>query len=264
MLIKSTLVLVLATVALARDAVLSRGVFMGIDSTEKDASMVEIFKRPQNHATAAASAIRFAAESKNFRPYEMDPAKLCEHFDAWKNKITTFPGFRITRKPRPEDVNMEGGDEKLTKALHRGLRALQVPNADGVAIEFVHLIPEKNEDRSLKRFLLSVMIIDKPEKSMKVMMRLVELHLDLETSLVSKKVTIPDQTIRLKLVEMEVDTEYMRENADTLAQRLPRSDVSEFMWMLTSPQRHEFFDLEWPKQESVLYPLRHSCLSEWF
>ncbi|KAG0232452.1 hypothetical protein BGW42_008170 [Actinomortierella wolfii] len=262
MLIKSTLVFALATVALARDAVLSRGIFVGTDTTSKGASKLDIFKRPENHATAVASVIRHASETMSFLPYQSKPAELCERFDAWKDKLMKFPGFEMLRKPKPVDVDMEGGEQKLAKALKRGLGKLQVVGADKIAMEFINLIPEKNEDRSLKDFLLSVIVIDKPMGSQDVAVRLVELHMELETSLVNKKVSIPDQTIRLKLLEMEARTSFLVDNAERLAEYLPRSDVAEFMWMLTSPREQDEFQM-WSDDQLAIYRHRYSRLFEW-
>ncbi|KAG0270658.1 hypothetical protein DFQ27_000008 [Actinomortierella ambigua] len=248
MLIKSTLVLILTSVAFARDAVLSRGVFVGVDTTEKNASPIEVFRNPMNHATAAASVIRRQAERTFFLPHKMGPAELCGSFDRWKDTVIQFPGFKMTRRPRPEDVVMEGEAGKLGKALQRGLTALSVPHATDVAFEFIDLIPEKLEDRSLKEFVLSVMVIEKPKNSQEVMVRLVELLIELESSMFSKKVSIPDQTIRLKLVEMKVDKDFMQRNAQTLAKAMPKTLVSEFMWMLTSPKKEDL-DLECLNQD---------------
>ncbi|KAF9079949.1 hypothetical protein BGX23_002917, partial [Mortierella sp. AD031] len=48
------------------NAIVSGAIFVGDDTTNPDATPVEIFKHPENHATAAASILVYSATGTNY------------------------------------------------------------------------------------------------------------------------------------------------------------------------------------------------------
>ncbi|KAF9168042.1 hypothetical protein DFQ26_001745 [Actinomortierella ambigua] len=270
MIIKSTLVLACAAVALARDAVLSRGIFLGKDTTEPGVTPLEIYKDPVNHATAASSIIRYISEDVKFSPHNASPAELNKVYKDWKYSIVRFKGFPMGSPPMAGDIKLEGGRDKLEEQLKQ--RIDHIPDCEVLAREVAGMIPDYNDDRDLKVFTLSLLIVDKPEMPMgddgfffggggggrrpphkpdaprrpknKVMVRMLTLELQLDTAILFKWVTVPDQQAHITYIELEVDQKFMALHAEGLAEKTTKSmtSVSDLMWYFTSPKKLAFAD----------------------
>lgn len=265
MLIKSTLILACAAVALARDAVLSRGIFLGEDTSNPEDPPEQIFAKPKNHAMAAASIMRYAGDQVRFTPHDSSPAELNKVFDDWLNAVGQFKGFRMASPPMAGELKLEGGRDKVREQLLHRIEWMS--DADIIANEVAGMIPESNDDRDLKDFALNLLIIQQPEiphdggfffgggghgrypnrSKDKVLVRMLTLELKLDTAFLFKWVTVPDQTAYITYTEREVDKMYMAKNAERLAEKTEKSmtDVESMMWYFTSPKKFAFSeDLE--------------------
>ncbi|KAF8942491.1 hypothetical protein BGZ47_006421 [Haplosporangium gracile] len=93
LLIKTVALLCSATAAMAANAVISGAILVGEDITNYSVDAAEIFRDPNNHASAAASILIYSAKSTDFSPATGEPKSLGHTLDAFVHKVATFPGF---------------------------------------------------------------------------------------------------------------------------------------------------------------------------
>lgn len=199
--------------------------FFGEDTTESH-KPVDIFKNPINHATAAASILVFAAKQTGFRPSEKSAESLAKSVDAFERKISTFPGFT-----RNDDITvyLQLEDHTTVEEFRQAIRDLLewVSHIDKIAFKFAELLPLnlEPERNSLEKWILSLIVLDKPEDSNDVRIQLA--HITLNIAFDKTTAFIPNQEARVFFSDFQLDPSVLYANADRLAENISIVDVED-------------------------------------
>ncbi|KAG0011669.1 hypothetical protein BGZ81_002049, partial [Podila clonocystis] len=182
------------------DAVMSAGLFFGEDTTDS-LNPVQIFKNPINHATAAASVLVYSANKAGFLPNE---------------NHTTVEEF-----------------EQEIRGRHSG-----VPHIEKLAFKLAGLVPLHQKDESLKNWMLSLVVVDKPQGSHTVRIQFVYIMLSIafEHTSTGTKAYIPEQRVSVSFTNMQVNAAALSAYADHFADKIPIVDVEHMIALLTSPE----------------------------
>ncbi|KAG0204072.1 hypothetical protein BGX28_003883 [Mortierella sp. GBA30] len=235
LLLKSLLLICSAAVVIAKgtsDAIVSGAIFVGEDTTSADASPVDIYANPGNHATAAASVLVFAAKAVNYHPTEQDASSLLPSYSAFETKVQQFPGFMMTESSIKNGLLLDGGFTQLEKEIRDSYES---SDASLIARSLRDLIPGVIEDKSLEKWILSLVAVRKPVDSDVVTVKIVTLKLNL-TSDDSHTAFIPKQSALLSNVEFSVISTALVSNAEQFAQSIHEVRVPDFIKYFSSPK----------------------------
>ncbi|KAF9979016.1 hypothetical protein BGZ73_007117 [Actinomortierella ambigua] len=230
---KAFVLLSSAALAFASDALVSRGIFAGTDSSDPRASGVDVFDNPKNHPAAAASILRALAKEADYWPNEQSAAKMQTTFGAFQKKVAAFNGlFRI------------GFDEQTFTAsdkddLYNEVEAsYPFAESEAVALAVYDMVPKKNRDQDLKNWDLTVAMISKleePERGAEVVVTLVEVRVALETSQ-RGRVHFPKQEVTMITQRFGVLASTLEYNAQRYADKYPTINIDKFTIFMTSPE----------------------------
>lgn len=78
------------------DEVISQPFSSGNNPSDPNASNVDIFKNPNNHVNASSSVLTFCSNETGFHPATQDISESAETYDAYIQKVSTFPGFALS------------------------------------------------------------------------------------------------------------------------------------------------------------------------
>ncbi|KAG9065009.1 hypothetical protein KI688_002328 [Linnemannia hyalina] len=227
LLIKTVALLCSATAVMAANAVVSGAIFVGKDTSDPSASPVDVYWDPSNHAAAAASVVVFAANSVDFHPSSQEPKALGQNLDGFTRKVATFPGFSLTNNQQ-YSLQLDGSLTQFEKTIDE---QLDDPNT---ARALRDLIPENFEDQSLTDWVLSLIVVTKPDGSDTVTIQSVQVSLIILSD--GNTATIPRQSARLSISNFQVITSVFVSNADRFADRVGVTTVSDFIKFFTSPK----------------------------
>ncbi|KAG0258971.1 hypothetical protein DFQ27_004356 [Actinomortierella ambigua] len=228
---KSLVVFAAATVALAQDAIISRGFFVGEDTSTPGARGPEVFRNPKNHAIAAASLLKHAASRVNYVPHSQLPSKTCESYSLFQEKLRTSLAlsdgdlYWVTLK-------LKGGASDLQDKIQQ-----QYPydNEASIARQLRHALPWFIRDATLKKWQLTVVLIRKPKDSDdRVIVELVSIGLLLDTTR-NGVVEIPEQEAIFVTKQYEMKTNFVVERADRLFDVVGVTSLNKFGLYFTSP-----------------------------
>jgi hypothetical protein len=208
-----------------------------MDTTDPSAEGAMIFENPENHAAAAASILTYAASNANFRPAEQPPKSLGSALDAFVRRTCSFEGFMSRGESDDNKLRLDGSLTQFEEAIRdqlddpltaRGLR---------------DLIPGYIQDKSLKDWTMSLVVLSKPEDSNKVNIKLARVSLTLSRD---KKGTayIPKQTASLMVTNLQVIPSVLAANAERFAEMMPIYKVHDFIDFFASPKVPEDDDEE--------------------
>ncbi|KAG9065013.1 hypothetical protein KI688_002332 [Linnemannia hyalina] len=228
LLIKTVALLCSATAAMAASAVVSGAIFDGYDTTDQSASPVDIYSNPENHAAAAASILIFSANAVNFHPASQEPKALGQNLDPFVTKASTFPGF-LTAQVTDQNLALNGSLTQFEKVIREKL------NDPLTARAFRDLVPGYIQDESLKEWILSLIVLSKPEDSDTVNVRLTRVSLIIHSDN-TQTAFIPEQTARIIVADHKVLTNVLVANADRFASSIPVYKVRDFIDFFASPK----------------------------
>ncbi|KAF9159496.1 hypothetical protein DFQ26_006478 [Actinomortierella ambigua] len=218
-----------ATLALAQQAVVSKGILIGEDKTDKNAKGPEIYKNPRNHQSAAASIIAGVAKIQGYEPYALDPTESGKVFGRFERQFRRPPGFHAGQQ---DEIVL-----RLTSDLNQVEEAIKGAYGDigsvSIAKALRELVPSSTKDPQAKYWVLSVVAITlDPHENVgaKLFALFIQLNVDGDG-----KVTLPsEQTSYLNIANVEVDTGYMIANAAELFARFEVATTHEFEVYFTS------------------------------
>ncbi|KAG0268918.1 hypothetical protein DFQ27_005358 [Actinomortierella ambigua] len=278
---KAVLLLASVALALAQDAVQSKGIFLGKDTSDEKATGKAIFSEVKNHPTAAASIITALAKTMNFKPHEDGPVKSGQEFTSFSRKWESLLAFQVVEKPFCLLVLPEKSSrEDLLRALHYA--DLRDPeNQDVLAETLAGLVPETSHiKKSRQEWVMLLTAIKKkakkeePQKppssgegdSSSLFFGDLEAHHDPEDVVTvdfyvlrlklkvhgggkaGGKVEIEEQEAVLQLVRLVSNTELLIELAEEFAKEVKKATVSDFEKFFTTPpqkKRLSWLDNEW-------------------
>ncbi|GJJ79147.1 hypothetical protein EMPS_11506 [Entomortierella parvispora] len=217
---KTLIALISATAVLAQspaNAVASGAFFVGEDTTESSVTARSMFEKPENHITAVSSVLAFAAKSVNFQPASKPAKSLVTTLDAFVERVSTFPGF-ITSNWVDTSIKLNGSFTQLEKMIREADD--HITHLPLIARNIRDLVPGYIQDKSLKKWILSLVVLDNPEDSGNPKFKLVRVVLDLSTDK-DHTVFIPEQTAKLVIVDFHANGASLIANAATLSTMIP-------------------------------------------
>ncbi|KAG0203884.1 hypothetical protein BGX28_003984 [Mortierella sp. GBA30] len=234
LLVKSLLLVCSAVAVMAQgtpDAIVAGALFVGKDTTSAGASPADIFRDPENHAAAAASILMFSASSAKYHPSEQNSPSLLQGYSGFTSKAKTFPGF-IQTTIFQKGVHLNGSFTQLEKEIRENYDS---SDAALIARSLRDLIPGFVQDKSLVEWLLSLMIISKPDGADTVTVKFVELLFKISSDK-SHTTYIPEQTATLSNTELNIIPSTLSTNADQFGKKVPIVQVPAFVQYFTSPK----------------------------
>ncbi|KAG0250035.1 hypothetical protein DFQ27_009651 [Actinomortierella ambigua] len=230
---KSLLLLCSAVAVMASDstrAIASGAIFVGKDTTVPDATPLEIFQNPKNHATAAFSVMAYAAEGAGFTPSNAPPKSLEQPFLKFLTLAPTFPGFFLERL---DEFSLPLTGSLLQ--LEQKVRGAVVENGVLIGRSIRDLVPGYIPDETMDMWTLSLVVIDMPETSEKVTIQLVSISLDIETD-DDHNAIIPEQSATFKSSVLRVNRPYFITYAEKLAKMIHITEIRDAIDFFTSPK----------------------------
>ncbi|KAF9164747.1 sterol homeostasis protein [Actinomortierella ambigua] len=205
-----------ATVAFSYEAVVSRGIFVGKDTTDKHANSTDIYKNPRNHATAAASILVHVAKTIGYDPHTQDPAKAAENFARFEMRWPGLMGFRFL-----DQAGILLNFSSSLDDLQRQIQLAYDPYANvSVARSLCQLVPTSTTIRTAKVWTLSLVTIDQTMSSGDTRATLISLSLDLNIAGDGKVSLPPQQRAAINYFEIRVYPEEMDAKAAEFSRRV--------------------------------------------
>ncbi|KAF9080418.1 hypothetical protein BGX29_005330, partial [Mortierella sp. GBA35] len=78
------------------DEAVSQPFFQGTNTSDPAATPLQVFQDPKNHVDATSSILTYAGNAADFHPATADITKTAKQFDAYIQKVSSFPGFFLT------------------------------------------------------------------------------------------------------------------------------------------------------------------------
>jgi len=212
------------------DAVASSADFVGRDTTSRNARDVDIFRDLKNHATAASTILVYSANEANFQPSEQPAKNLAPSYMTFMKKVTSFPGFGDYHD-MVESVHLNNSAFQFEASIRHLMR--HDDDCFLIARGLRDLLPGYIPDSSLKTWLLSYVMVSKPDHHDDVNIKFARVILNLKAK---EHITmIPEQTAKFELSEMHVNGKWLSHHADSLASKLhPIASVHKMMDFFTS------------------------------
>ncbi|KAF9364279.1 hypothetical protein BGX34_002041 [Mortierella sp. NVP85] len=238
----------------SRSVISSKGIFIGVDNTDPNASGTAIYRDPRNHATAAASAIGFSSKQSNFRPKEQGLDATHRNYETFLEKTARFPGFEVMRR-ETRYLELTGDLEQFKEEI----LANYIPTlgkVEVVASAFVEQIPESAEPESSGDWTL-VLVTIYGHESNRVFVDISSI--DIEVSVNGDgSVSLQKQTARMTQHIVQVISHFFIANADMLSHRLPTENIETFKDEFTTPNSRGHSQLlkDW------LFGSNYACKSE--
>ncbi|KAG0260875.1 hypothetical protein DFQ27_003288 [Actinomortierella ambigua] len=230
---KSLLLLCSAVAVMARQttrAIASGAIFVGQDTTDPNASPVNIFKHPGNHAAAVSSVVAFSAKRESFTP-AVAPAKSLEvPLQNFLRRVSTFPGFLLTRQELSSD-KISGSLIQFEKVV----RDSAYKHGALIGRGMRDLVPGYIPDKSMDQWILNLVVIDKAANSDVVELQLLYVALEIKTD-DHHSAIIPEQQIRINRSILEVNQSYLTQYADSLVEKISIAMVRDTIDLLASPK----------------------------
>ncbi|KAF9971636.1 hypothetical protein BGZ73_005409 [Actinomortierella ambigua] len=224
---KALLLLASATLALAQQAVVSKGILTSEDKTDKNAMGAEIYLFPQNHQAAVATILQTTSLTAGYHPHNQRPTEAAKTYAKFERLFPKIAGFTTVGQ---DEIAFEIGSDldDLQRKIIKNYRSSDTMN---IARTLRWLVPTSVEVRHAAYWAISVVAIDQV-KPKATQARLITLALRLDVD-GEGEVTLPsEQTAFLNVITIDVDFHYLVNNAKLLAKTYGVSNTEKF---------HEFF-----------------------
>ncbi|KAG0268895.1 hypothetical protein DFQ27_005334 [Actinomortierella ambigua] len=224
------LVLAPATAALAQQAALFGGVYLGVELPDPKATPIEVFKNPKNHVAAVVSILKDVADRRKFAPSKLAATELVKHIANFEWSVEAFLGIeRVDSIEEYLSVD-EAGTEALEDAIDE---AIDSSDSLHIALQLSGLLPKRakseQDARDLNgRVVLEVIVIDKTPKVTTI--KLARVTLDLQVDQDSRAITIPAQHhVLLSVISLRARSEVLQRHAETLADNIKIISLDQFV-----------------------------------
>ncbi|KAF9167228.1 hypothetical protein DFQ26_005341 [Actinomortierella ambigua] len=244
--------------AFAQDAAVTRGRFLGEDTTKRGSDPVEMYKDPANHATAAASILRGLAVETGCFPQENSPAELATKLSDWVSSLWESSALEPD-PPVQRAIRFDGDKESLGATITSAIAKL--PHAEYVGQELARMVPKHIEDRGLKRWSLFLVIVEKPKDDSSVNVYLCDLVLKIEPLGPEVEVFIPRQSLMLSLQSFTLNAEDVESKAEQYANEYGVTEMEDFKWFFESQDSSQ--EINWSSCRSGSQRLSFQALENW-
>ncbi|KAF9155421.1 hypothetical protein DFQ26_009741 [Actinomortierella ambigua] len=217
-------VLASASLALAQQAIISRGIIVASKSDiDSDAKGEDVYKHTSNGVIAAASILRKGASLVGYNPSEQYAAYITPVFKAFEWKLTKFPGFKEP-KVTYKWIDLNGGPQDLEKAVKDAYDSYD----NGLLAKTLREeIPTTNQHKEIDAVGINIVSINKRRVWRHTVVKLVTLRIRIETD-DEQRVTVPQQIANLVVEEYELDSHYLEDKAKKLADVIERTSARDF------------------------------------
>ncbi|KAG0267213.1 hypothetical protein DFQ27_008994 [Actinomortierella ambigua] len=247
-----------ATMAFAGGATVSRGRFLGVDTTKRDSDPVEMYRDPANHATAAVSILRGLAVEAEYFPQEDSPAELAAKSFDWTSSLFDSSALKADRSVQ-RTIRFDGDKESLGATITSAIAEL--PNSKYVGHELAQMVPKQIADLDLTRWSLSLVIVDKPADDSSVKAYVYDLSLQIKPRGAGVEVILPRQTLIFSQQSFTLDAEDVESKAEQYANEYGVTEMEDFKWFFESKDSSS--EVNWSSCRSGSRRLSFQALENW-
>ncbi|KAF9167229.1 hypothetical protein DFQ26_005342 [Actinomortierella ambigua] len=247
-----------ATMAFAGGAAVSRGRFLGEDTTKRDSDPVEMYRDPANHATAAASILRGLAVEAEYFPQEDSPAELATKLSSWTSSLRNSLALE-RHMANLRLVRFDGDKKNLGAAIARTIA--RFPHGERVSQELVQMVPKYVADLDLTQWRFILTIVDKPKDDSSVKVYLYEMALKIEPRGPAAEVVIPEQRFTMDLYPFSLNAEDVESKAEQYANEYGVTEMEDFKWFFESKDSSS--EVNWGSCRSGSRRLSFQALENW-
>ncbi|KAF9958199.1 hypothetical protein BGZ70_009287, partial [Mortierella alpina] len=202
-----------------------------------------VFTDRKNRGSALASVVQHCANSANFKPAELGVHISPSYYTEFVLLLSSFPALKKTAS-EVVGLDLIGTKKQLVgeiKYLYDQFdKEEDYPVDRQVAKNFGRLIPKTLDHPDQKRWLLSQVGIYKVRYADKYRIELARVTLRLSEDSKTRKVKIDEQRTTLSRDVFTVNTQWITEHAELLAERLKTVNVEQAVAFLTTKaRRHE-------------------------
>ncbi|KAF9574257.1 hypothetical protein EC968_007026 [Mortierella alpina] len=220
------------------DALYSRAVFLGKDTTDPLRLNVDTYKDPRNHAAAAASIILYAASQVHFKPNEdkslvLDP----KVFARFESKLLEQSAFELVESQ--EDVlELTGDSRQFGCEVFKKYPSTADPALIAEALQ--QLVPTSLTDAAWQDTLLSMVIMQKAPDSDEISVDVASIAMvivlkeALKEGESSGPAVIAQQKATLTWKRLRVVADELMEHAEEWDEKVYPYDVTDFLQKLTT------------------------------
>ncbi|KAG0260873.1 hypothetical protein DFQ27_003286 [Actinomortierella ambigua] len=227
----------LAVVVMARQttkAAASGAIFVGEDTTVPDASSIDIFKNPENHAAAVSSILVYSAEREAFIPSVFPAESLAASHPNFIKRASTFPGFFPTHSEQ-QSTHFNGSLIQFEKIVRDSAYKHGVLIGRGMRDMVPGYIPILIPGKTLDPWILNLIVIDKPVNSDEIELQLLYVALEIKTDEHFNAI-IPEQRISIHRSIFSVKQSYLTEYAERLSEMIGITKVRDTIEFFASPK----------------------------
>ncbi|KAG0198057.1 hypothetical protein BGX28_008476 [Mortierella sp. GBA30] len=225
-------------------ALASGVLFDGVNTADPAADGTAVFRDKWNHADGVASILLYSAKETAFHPADGISDSPESYFD-FLQKVADFPAFHIIGTEDKEyDLTLDGSLEqfldqitdKYRLSLSRSLHQPTLGLLDRIRDAFRGLVPESvdNPSKTRKKWLLSLVILQKPKESDEVTFEMIHVRLTISKEEKSGRALIDQQSASMTVSSYMVIGRYISFYSDELARFIEKGDVDQLISALTT------------------------------
>ncbi|KAF9933527.1 hypothetical protein BGZ67_004217 [Mortierella alpina] len=213
------------------DAIATGALFLGRDTSNPRATRQEVYSDPKNHATATASISVYAANSVSFDPSDQSTSDSA--YSEFKRKVSTFPGFVLTFESS-SDLTFDGNGELVEKVAKLYNNYVEGGEGAKVGATLGNVVGDHLENDPSKNWAFTTVVIHQIEEGT-VQFELVELSVRNDyVSFESVHHRQGEHDADLTVSIYKVNNSLLVANAQTLADKIPKVSVGDYITFFTS------------------------------
>ncbi|KAF9430830.1 hypothetical protein BGZ76_000685 [Entomortierella beljakovae] len=258
------------------DALVSRFIFVGVNTGIPKANGTSLFKEFRNHADAVASVLLTSATDAQFDPSQGIHTRPVAYFDFLENTVR-FPAFRYRGlEDHIQELHLDGGLDQFLDEISEHYYRIDCHSETGnMTVEelmqrrlnirkvFKKLVPKTIENKDWKRWLFSTVTIQKPKNSDKVSFEFAQVRLTISQNggninregtrgrTISKtpaRAVIDRQVALLVKSCYFVDGGYMSFFSDEIANFIESGSVDELQALMTTKLGSDILEMDNDRQ----------------
>ncbi|KAF9989316.1 hypothetical protein BGZ75_006744 [Mortierella antarctica] len=222
----------------AYDALYSRAIFLGKDTTDPLRLNIDTFKEPRNHPAAVASIILQVASQVNFKPDEdktlvLDP----EVFARFEFELLQLSAFELVES-KVVSLELTGNSKQFACEVFKKYPSTADPALIAEALQ--RLVPTSLTDASWQDILLSLVLLQKADDSDEISVDVASIAMvivlkeALKEGESSGSAVIAQQKATLTWKRLRVVANELVEHAEVWDRTIYPYDVTDFLQKLTS------------------------------
>ncbi|KAF9951286.1 hypothetical protein BGZ72_007183 [Mortierella alpina] len=221
----------------AYDALYSRAVFLGKDTTDSMRLSIDTFKEPRNHPAAVASIVLHVASQVNFKPEESAIVADPQVFAHFESKLLQVSAFELV-ETHAGPLELTGDSKQFACEVFKKYPSTADPAL--IAESFQQLVPSSLTDASSQDILLSLVIIQKADDSDEISVDVASVSLAIVLKEPPKEgessgpAVIAQQHATLTWKRLRLMADDLTEHAKDWDERVYPYDVTDFLQKLTT------------------------------